>query len=327
MYDPTSLSNLISATLKKFTTGAWFPFTVAVIMTTFMSFWRWGMVKKRDFEWENRVRLGELLRREGDLPTFRVPGEGAFILGSNRPTPPKEKAITTTVENVNSEKPEDNTPAIPSDNSSISRDSMAIHPVKTSEDSSKSRRRHSQQLYLRASDTPVYRIPGISIFYTGAPTSGARAPHTFAHFLDHFPAMHSTCIFLHVRTAAQPHVTPNQRLMLEPSPVWEGVWRGVYRIGYMEIPDFTASEFTLTICEKLGMDVERLTHVLQNTQLRGRREKEKLEVHWIKKVPERIRAWLIDTAWSGVDEVIGGVGKGWKVPVGEVLSVGSVAEV
>ena len=48
---------------------------------------------------------------------------------------------------------------------------------------------------------------------------------------------------------------------------------------------------------------------------------------WIKKIPERVRGWAIDVVWSGIDEVIGGVGKGWKVPVGEVVSVGAVAEV
>jgi K+ potassium transporter len=302
---------------------------VAIIMTCFMAFWRWGMSKKRAYEWENRVRLGELLRREGDLPALRVPGEGAFLLGSNRPVTPKEKAIIATIENVTFEK--SNVPIPPSAKSSTSRDSMAIGPVRASTgstDSSTRRRRQAQELYLRATDTPVVRLPGISIFYTGAPTSHSRAPHTFVHFLNHFPAIHSTCIFLHVRTAAQPHVPQSERLMLEASPVWDGVWRGVYRIGYMEVPDFTAAEFTLGIFEKLGRQVEGLTHVLQYTTLNAKRELEgQKDVHWIRKLPERIRAFAINTAWTGVDELIGGIGKGWKVPVGEIVSVGSVAVV
>src|SRR5271170_1583328 len=113
---------LISATLKKFTTGAWFPFMVAIIMTCFMSFWRWGMAKKRAYEWANRVRLGELLRREGDLPSLRVPGEGAFLLGSNRPVTPKEKAVIAAIESSTSEKSDVLVP--PSAKSSTSRDSM-----------------------------------------------------------------------------------------------------------------------------------------------------------------------------------------------------------
>ena len=292
------------------------------------------MSKKRTYEWENRVRLGELLRREGDLPAFRVPGEGAFLLGSNRPVTSEENAVIAAIEKNTAEKnttEKRNGPVPPSAKSSTSRDSMAIGPVRASNgstDSSTRRRRQAQELYLRATDTPVVRLPGISIFYTGAPTSHSRAPHTFVHFLNHFPAIHATCIFLHVRTAAQPHVPHSERLMLEASPVWDGVWRGVYRIGYMEVPDFTAAEFTLGIFEKLGRQVEGLTHVLQYTTLQAKRElEEQKDVHWIRKLPERIRAFAINTAWTGVDELIGGVGKGWKVPVGEIVSVGSVAEV
>jgi len=289
-------------------------------MTTFMFFWRWGMTKKRSYEWERRVRLGELLRREGELPA--VLGEGAFKLGDkrqfagfsadpNRPLPSEEKAPS------------------PDAKSSTSKDSMAIVPIGSYESTSDSgmRRRSGQQLYLRGNDVSVYRLPGISIFYTSAPTSQAHAPHTFRHLLEHFPALHSTCIFLHVRTAAQPHVRNEEKLVLEASPLWEGVWRGVYRVGYMEIPDFTSADFTVRLFEKLGREIEGLTHVMQYTKLVARKEREARGDPWWKRIPEGIRAWAIDVAWSGVDEVIGGVGKGWKVPVGELVSVGAVAEV
>ena len=101
-------------------------------------------------------------------------------------------------------------------------------------------------------------------------------------------------------------------------------------MGYMETPDFTAAEFTLYLFEKLGRQVDGLTHVLQYTALKARRgeEERRKGVRGLSgKIREAIRGWAIDTAWSGVDEVIGGVGKGWKVPVGEVVSVGAVAEV
>jgi len=294
-------------------------------MTCFMAFWRWGMSKKRSYEWDRRVRLGELLRREGELPTLKGV-EGAFLLGSNRPTTQQKQPNPATTTDASS--PKDILSPV-SAKSSTSADSMAILPTKTSNSSeSVQRRRHGQQLFLRAKDTPIFRLPGISIYYTNAPTSHSHAPHTFAHFLHHFPALHSTCIFLHVRTAAQPHVPVHEKLMLEASPLWDGVWRGVYRVGYMETPDFTAAEFTLNLFEKLGRQVEGLTHVLQYTALKARRKREKNgDSSWIKRIPERVRGWAIDVIWSGVDEVIGGVGKGWKIPVGEVVSVGAVAEV
>ena len=152
--------------------------------------------------------------------------------------------------------------------SSASTDSMAIIPAQLSGSSSSEFRR--RQLFLRATDTPVACLPGISIYYTTAPTSHSHAPCTFRHFVEHFPALHSTCIFLHVRTAAQPHVANSEKLALEASPMWDGVWRGVYRVGYMETPDFTTAEFTSSIFEKLGKPVEPLTHVLQRTALKAR---------------------------------------------------------
>jgi K+ transporter len=242
--------------------------------------------------------------------------EGAFVLGTHKPIVTVES--TTSPDSSNAPKSDHK--------SSTSADSMAIIPEKTNSQES-IRRRTIQELFLRATDTPVARLPGISIYYTHAATSHAHAPHTFRHFLEHFPALHSTCIFLQVRTAAQPHVPPSEKMALEPSPLWDGVWRGVYRVGYMETPDFSSAEFALTLFEKLGREVEGLTHVLQYTELKARREHEGRQEWWIKKVPEYVRAWAIDVLWNGVDELVGGVGKGWKVPVGEVVSVGAVAEV
>lgn len=95
----------------------------------------------------------------------------------------------------------------------------------------------------------------------------------------------------------------------------------------METPDFAAAEFTNQIFETLGRRVEGLTHVLQYTALKSRKNDEGEGRKWYAKVGDWIRRWGIDVLWSGVDEVIGGVGKGWKVPVGEVVSVGAVAEV
>lgn len=48
---------------------------------------------------------------------------------------------------------------------------------------------------------------------------------------------------------------------------------------------------------------------------------------WIISIPIQIRGYAIDVVWSGIDEVIGGIGKGWKVPVGDIVSVGAVAEI
>jgi hypothetical protein len=114
---------------------------------------------------------------------------------------------------------------------------------------------------------------------------------------------------------------------MEPLPHWDGVWRGSYRVGYMETPDFTAAEFTLGVFEGLGRKAEGMTHVLQYTSLKAAKGQERDGVTWWKRIPETVRAFLIDTIWNGIDEAIDGVGKGWRIPVDEVVSVGAVAEV
>jgi K+ potassium transporter C-terminal domain len=284
-------------------------------MASFMMFWRWGMAKKRSYEWDHRVRLSQLLRRDGELPH----GEGAFILGERPPIPTQdsvEKPVTTTNEKE---------PNIDTTRNS-SEDSMAIHSVHDSSTNGAMLRK-VKGLYLRSSGIEIARLPGISIYYTLAPTSSAHAPHTFQHFLQHFPALHSTCIFLHVRTAAQPHVSHSERLLLEPSPLWDGVWRGVYRVGYMELPDFADARFTVSLFDKLGRQPQGVTHVMQWTTLRAKKEKEAQGAKRWRRIPESLRAWVINVLWGGIDDALSGVAHGWKVPVGDVVSVGAVAEV
>lgn len=306
---------LMTATLDKFTQGAWFPFMVAVVMTFFMSFWRWGMTKKRAYELDRRIRLQDLLRQES-LVSDSKKSEAAFVLsdGNSFSKAGAPEYVTST------------NPLIERPGSSKSIDSMAINLVRSSSSPASGLRR--RQLLLREFDIPVARLPGISIYYTSAAMSRSHAPCTFRHLLEHFPALHSTCIFLHVRTAAQPHVEGAETLGLEPSPVWDGVWHGVYRVGYMETPDFTTEEFVSAIFAKLGIPTAPLTHVLQRTTLQAKKPKEiKSFRAWIKTIPARIRAWSIEVVWTGIDEAIGGVGKGWNVPVEDVVSVGSVAKV
>src|ERR1700721_1247829 len=164
----------MQATLKKFPQGAWFPFLVGIVMTCFMTFWRWGVTKRRTYETERRALLSTLLRLE-DI------------------SEPQRNGSATGIQTSGLEQP----------------DSIGISPVQPSA------LRH-RQLFIRDTDTPIARLPGISIFYTSAPSSDLYAPCTFRHFLEQFPALHSTCIFLFVRTASQSYVPDSDKLVLEP---------------------------------------------------------------------------------------------------------------
>ena len=143
------------------------------------------MSKKRNYEWDRRVRLGELLRREGELPSSQRCGRN---FSPRRTTPgPANGELRKVQTTENFLRPPD--PPV-SAKSSTSSDSMAILPAKTSNSTSESvkRRRQGQELFLRATDTPISRLPGISIYYTNAPTSHSHAPHTFSPFSRAFPS-------------------------------------------------------------------------------------------------------------------------------------------
>src|SRR5208282_6475774 len=107
---------------------------------------------------------------------------------------------------------------------------------------------------------------------------------------------------------------------------WGGIWRGTYRVGYMETPDFTTTEFRSSLFQELGQPEEDLTHILQYTALRARIEDSRGH-SCIKEIMLRIRQWAINVLWSGIDDAVGGPGKGWKLPIRKIVGMGEVAEV
>jgi len=65
-----------SASLTKFTEGAWLPILLALILMTIMFVWHYATIKKYDFDLHNKVSLEWLLALGPSLGIARVPGIG-----------------------------------------------------------------------------------------------------------------------------------------------------------------------------------------------------------------------------------------------------------
>jgi len=70
------------------------------------------------------------------------------------------------------------------------------------------------ELQLSSSGFQVSRLPGIGMFYNGA---GFGVPLTFKHFVQHFPAVPKTLIFISIRHLAIPYVGEDDRLIVKKS--------------------------------------------------------------------------------------------------------------
>ncbi|KAJ6855171.1 potassium transporter 2 isoform X1 [Populus alba x Populus x berolinensis] len=65
-----------SASLTKFTEGAWLPMLLALILMTIMFIWHYATIKKYEFDLHNKVSLEWLLALGSSLGIARVPGIG-----------------------------------------------------------------------------------------------------------------------------------------------------------------------------------------------------------------------------------------------------------
>lgn len=65
-----------SASLTKFTEGAWLPILLSLFLTTIMFVWHYATIKKYEFDLHNKVSLDWLLALGPSLGVARVPGIG-----------------------------------------------------------------------------------------------------------------------------------------------------------------------------------------------------------------------------------------------------------
>ncbi|CAG8439183.1 8870_t:CDS:10 [Acaulospora morrowiae] len=105
-------------------------------------------------------------------------------------------------------------------------------PVKeSSEEIEESVESKTSVLRLLETKFPVNRLPGIGLFYKEA---GMGVPLSFSHFVEHFPAIPETVIFMTIRPVAVPIVGEEDRLVVQKIGNYEGIYQAIARYGYME---------------------------------------------------------------------------------------------
>jgi KUP system potassium uptake protein len=76
------------------------------------------------------------------------------------------------------------------------------------------------------------RVPGTAVFMTAQPTG---TPPALAHNLRHNKVLHEHVVVLTVSTAQQPHVSPKERVSIEP--LGHDLFNVRVQYGFMEDPD------------------------------------------------------------------------------------------
>jgi len=83
-------------------------------------------------------------------------------------------------------------------------------------------------------DHPPVRVPGTAIFMTG---NAEVAPSALLHNIKHNKVLHEQTVFLTIQALDEPHVPPEERVMVEPlEPPELGLKRVYARYGFMEDP-------------------------------------------------------------------------------------------
>jgi KUP system potassium uptake protein len=100
------------------------------------------------------------------------------------------------------------------------------------------------------------RVPGTAVFMTAQPTG---TPPALAHNLRYNKVLHETVVVLTVATAQQPHVSPEERVSVEP--LGQRLFNVRVQYGFMEDPDVPQS-LRLARARGLPLDIDDLTYFL-----------------------------------------------------------------
>ena len=113
-----------------------------------------------------------------------------------------------------------------------------------------------EEFIATVSEVKPVRVPGTAVFMTAQPTG---TPPALAHNLRYNKVLHEHVIVLTVSTAQRPHLSPDERLSVEP--LGHDLFNVRVQYGFMEDPDVPAS---LLQARKQGLvlDAEDLTYFL-----------------------------------------------------------------
>ncbi|ORY35332.1 potassium transporter-domain-containing protein [Naematelia encephala] len=154
------------------------------------------------------------------------------------------------------------------------------------------------ELYLRkrhgSSDTPLAKIPVMAIFHRNDST-GRGVPHSFASFLQRYPALPAVVIFLTTRVVGVPHVPEEDKYVVNKVRSFDGFYSVTMRNGYHDrtppsIPTFLPSLISLAAQSGSPSQVETLqaissdvTHVIPSYEILSAKSRFK-PWSWVRKI-------------------------------------------
>lgn len=185
---------LVIANLKKVPHGAWFTLMVSSIMFCFFATWRYCRELKIKQEYNDRVKLKDLLIRPDT--EYDSVGGPVLKLGKQR-TQKKPPPETYSIKNK-----------------------------------------------INGKMLPLYRYNGLAIMYTSVTAlqnSASTVPKLFEVLCHSFPHLPEIFVFLCVRTAPVPHVSEEERVLIQSVKNYPGFYRCIVRAGFMDSSQISES--------------------------------------------------------------------------------------
>ncbi|CAI2170500.1 6808_t:CDS:10 [Funneliformis geosporum] len=286
------LAFLIS-TLRKVKEGGWFTLLLAIMICLVMIIWKWGSTLKFQHALKSKTRLENIFIND-DEPDK----------GDEEVTTEKEASIDPISKKAIDERERSNE-IVDGDSSAKG---ISFGEIKTRKEINRS------QIRLASSGFQVSRLPGIGMFYSEV---GLGVPLTFRHFIQHFPAVPQTLIFISIRPVAIPYVGDDDRLVVRKVN-YDGCYNIIARYGYMEKVS-QGQDFVKRMIESIRKFDPTHEGLLENsnhvTYVVGQQYLHpKLNTTWLKKLIIYGYVFLVNNS----RQLYGN----WNIPIEDVVDVG-----
>ncbi|KAK9359121.1 potassium transporter [Lipomyces starkeyi] len=277
----------VVAGVRKIPHGAWFPLVVAVVMTCFITFWRWARSLKVDNEYDSRVRVGAVF--EGLEKNVERNAE-TFLLGR----------ITTASLFKDADIDQNMIPL---------KDMVHRMPDDRPTNSPESSPAPSEAALRLRSDPPieVARMPHIVALVHSNVTQTLHSPNTVPHILTRllnvFPGLPEYIVLVGSRVSDKPFIADESRVNVHAMRNMPGFYRCVVRSGFMDsghINDTLVRE----ILRLIGAEgVKGVCHVVENERVCARRRAFVGPWRFLRTGAESLRAFGIEQVFSPLDRV------------------------
>ncbi|KAK9434293.1 potassium transporter [Lipomyces doorenjongii] len=278
----------VVAGVRKIPHGAWFPLVVAVVMTCFITFWRWARSLKVDNEYDSRVRVGTVF---DGLEKNVERNAQTFLLGR----------ITTPSLFKDADIDQNRIPL-----KEIVHRMPDERPTKSGTESSPM---PSEAALRLRSDPPieVARMPHIVALVHSNVAQTLHSPNTVPHILTRllnvFPGLPEYVVLLGSRVSDKPFIADDSRVNVHAMRNMPGFYRCVVRSGFMDSGNINDA-LVREILRLIGAEgVKGVCHVIENERVCARRRAFVGPWRFLRTGAEYLRAFGIEQVFSPLDRV------------------------